>query len=43
MIKSILVRLFFVLLCTEPYLLTLAKTDYPSIVVEKLVVVKVVV
>ena len=31
MIKSFLVRLYFVLLSLEPYLLTLAKTDYPSI------------
>ena len=31
MINHFLVRLYFVLLSSEPYLLTLAKTDYPSI------------
>ena len=32
MINHFLVRLYFVLLSSELYLLTLAKTDYPSII-----------
>ena len=31
MLNHFLVRLYFVLLSLEPYLLMLAKTDYPSI------------
>ena len=31
MINHFLARLYYVLLFSEPYLLTLAKTDYPSI------------